>query len=108
MILPIGHEEMSVRRLPWVTFAIMAACVGVLLGSDTSSPSTTFASYGLIPDDPSWKALFSHMFVHAGWVHLAGNLFMLFLAGPPIEDRWGPPCTRRSSSPAGSSPARST
>ena len=25
MILPIGHEETTVRRLPWVTFAIMLA-----------------------------------------------------------------------------------
>lgn len=91
MILPIGHEEMSVRRLPWVTFAIMATCTGLVFVTDTTFPSETFSEFGLIPDDPSWKALFSHMFLHAGWVHLAGNLFMLFLAGPPVEDRWGRP-----------------
>lgn len=27
MIIPIGHESNSVRRLPWVTFAVMAACL---------------------------------------------------------------------------------
>ena len=27
MIIPIGHEESEVRRLPWVTIAIMAICV---------------------------------------------------------------------------------
>jgi membrane associated rhomboid family serine protease len=26
LIIPIGHEDNTVRRLPWVTFAIMAAC----------------------------------------------------------------------------------
>jgi tetratricopeptide (TPR) repeat protein len=31
------------------------------------------------------------MFMHAGWFHLIGNLFMLFLAGPALEDRWGRP-----------------
>jgi tetratricopeptide (TPR) repeat protein len=31
------------------------------------------------------------MFIHAGWLHLLGNLFILFLAGPPLENRWGRP-----------------
>ena len=35
------------------------------------------------------RSFITHMFVHAGWIHLLGNLFMLLLAGPPIEDRYG-------------------
>jgi membrane associated rhomboid family serine protease len=31
LIIPIGHESNTVRRLPWVTFGIMALCVGVHL-----------------------------------------------------------------------------
>jgi membrane associated rhomboid family serine protease len=31
MIIPLGHEQTSVRRLPWVTFAIMAICVVVFV-----------------------------------------------------------------------------
>jgi membrane associated rhomboid family serine protease len=27
MLIPIGHEETSVRRLPWVSFTILALCV---------------------------------------------------------------------------------
>ncbi|NOR54412.1 MAG: hypothetical protein GQ536_10050, partial [Candidatus Aminicenantes bacterium] len=27
MIIPIGHESSTVRRLPWVTFTIMALCL---------------------------------------------------------------------------------
>ena len=27
MLLPIGHEETSVRRMPWVTLTIIGACV---------------------------------------------------------------------------------
>jgi len=27
MIIPIGHESNTVRRLPWVTFAVIAACL---------------------------------------------------------------------------------
>ena len=31
------------------------------------------------------------MFLHGGWLHLFGNLLLLFLTGPFIEDRWGRP-----------------
>lgn len=33
MIFPLGHERTSVRRLPWVTFAIMALCVAAFVGT---------------------------------------------------------------------------
>src|SRR5258705_1727084 len=38
MILPIGHQEREVRRLPWVSFALMAICVLVFLFTDTNAP----------------------------------------------------------------------
>jgi len=31
MILPIGHDQDSVRRPPWITFGIIAACISVFL-----------------------------------------------------------------------------
>jgi len=31
MLLPIGHDQDSVRRLPWITFLIIAACIAVFL-----------------------------------------------------------------------------
>ena len=30
------------------------------------------------------------MFLHAGWLHLAGNLFYLWVFAPPLEQRLGP------------------
>ena len=27
MLIPIGHEKTSVRRLPWVTFSVMGLCL---------------------------------------------------------------------------------
>jgi membrane associated rhomboid family serine protease len=35
--------------------------------------------------------LVSYAFLHAGWLHLFGNLLILYLAGPALEDRWGRP-----------------
>jgi membrane associated rhomboid family serine protease len=50
-----------------------------------------FMRWGLVPADFSLVGLFTHMFLHAGWLHLIGNLLILYLAGPFIEDVWGRP-----------------
>jgi membrane associated rhomboid family serine protease len=46
---------------------------------------------GLVPAEPSAKAFVTHMFMHGGWIHLLGNMFLLFLVGACIEDVWGRP-----------------
>ena len=47
--------------------------------------------WGLIPSDMRPVTLVTHMFLHAGWLHLIGNMLILYLAGPFIEDVWGRP-----------------
>ena len=42
ILLPIGHEETGVRRLPWVTFAIMGICLPAFVASGRA---------GLVSDD---------------------------------------------------------
>jgi len=48
-----------------------------------------YFAHGLVRGDVSGWGLFAHMFMHAGWGHLLGNLFLLFMAAPALEDRWG-------------------
>jgi membrane associated rhomboid family serine protease len=170
ILLPIGHEKGTVRRLPWVTFGIMALCLvaffftnsppeaqleameekgrdlfefyfshpylelpeefedTLFAGVDEESraafmemfrstggavpepeelaalqaeleqkvkeflaaaDSHPYRRWGLIPASPNPIAFLTHMFLHGGWLHLLGNLFILYLAGPFIEDVWG-------------------
>lgn len=124
MLLPIGHDETEVRRLPWVTFTLMALCLLTLFGTGTGScdgsvaewedqarleieraeaatedgeepevvlPPTPYDEWGLVPADIRLSRIVTHQFMHAGWFHLLGNMLLLFLLGPPIEDRWGRP-----------------
>jgi membrane associated rhomboid family serine protease len=91
MIIPIGHEETTVRRLPWVTFGIMAVCTAVLILTELHGDVEIYPNWGLVPKRPVGPGLFTYMFMHAGWGHLIGNFLILFLAGPPLEDRWGRP-----------------
>lgn len=169
-LIPIGHSETSVRRLPWITFSVMGLCVAALILSGAASSATDkrvherfgeafeyylqhpyleldpefgavvdaetggqaqllaeanrgvgpardpavqaeeqaeldrlvarskeslaahpYVRFGLVPQRFSFFGLLTHMFMHAGWFHLIGNLLMLYLVGPYIEDVWGRP-----------------
>jgi membrane associated rhomboid family serine protease len=50
-----------------------------------------YRKWGLTPDELGPVTLVTHVFMHAGWIHLLSNLFLFFLAGPALEDRWGRP-----------------
>jgi membrane associated rhomboid family serine protease len=47
--------------------------------------------WGLVPARPTLVALVAHMFLHGGWLHLIGNLLILYLSAPFLEDVWGRP-----------------
>jgi membrane associated rhomboid family serine protease len=52
---------------------------------------TPYFRWGLVPTDQRAVAWLTHMLMHVGLLHLFGNLFILYLAGPPLEDAWGRP-----------------
>jgi membrane associated rhomboid family serine protease len=125
VLIPIGHDETEVRRLPWVTFSLMSLCLLVLFATGTTScdgslpewqaevelemervaaieaetgeevepelPLNPYQRWGLNPSSIRGSRLITHQFMHGGWLHLLGNMLLLFLLGPPIEDRWGRP-----------------
>ncbi len=45
--------------------------------------------HGFRPVDPSVADLFTSLFLHAGFVHLAGNMFFLWIYGDNVEHRVG-------------------
>lgn len=47
--------------------------------------------WGVTPSDLSFLMLFTYMFLHTGLAHLIGNMYILYLTGPFIEDIWGRP-----------------
>jgi len=163
MLLPIGSDQTTVRRMPWVSLGIIALCLLVFVatliapgdpeamveaemravqyfvghpyldfppqlkgylyhvlrqqsGDDPAPPSDAdelrrqqdeldarvaayfeardtqpFWRWGLVPADFEAPALITHQFVHAGLLHLLGNLFFFYLVGPAMEDVWGRP-----------------
>jgi membrane associated rhomboid family serine protease len=53
-----------------------------------SSPKYRF---GLVPDDATPLSHLTHTFMHSSWGHLLSNMFVFFLVGPYLEQRWGRP-----------------
>lgn len=47
--------------------------------------------HGFRPAAPSLATLFTAMFLHGGWMHLAGNMLFLWIYGDNVEHRLGRP-----------------
>lgn len=45
--------------------------------------------YGFRPAAPSLVTLFTSLFLHGGWLHLAGNMLFLWIFGDNVEQRLG-------------------
>ena len=104
MVIPI-YDRNPVRRPTVVTFGLIAANILVFLTSPTAfdgtrqtaaekaAENTYLFHYGAIPKDllgahNVWTVL-TAMFVHAGWIHLLGNMLFLFIFGNNVEDEFG-------------------
>jgi hypothetical protein len=94
------------HRWPWVTLGLIAVNLAIFLyqlhiGPDASTDLfykkgavaaklsrlkvlSLSQSVGLLP------TMFSSLFLHAGWVHLIGNLWFLWVFGEALEDDLGP------------------
>lgn len=54
-----------------------------------SNQTSLIEEYGFIPAHPKPLSYLTANFLHAGWLHLIGNLWFLWLAGCILEDTWG-------------------
>jgi membrane associated rhomboid family serine protease len=93
-MLPIGDDDSDRRTVPVVTFALIALNVLFFLvelsGGDAFIEKWAFVpSRFLANPGGDFLTLFSSMFMHAGWVHLLGNMLYLWIFGDNVEDRFG-------------------
>lgn len=92
------RDENRARRAPLLNYALISANVLVFLWMGFRELSGQFwlsPWLGLVPTrflaDPAGEAgtLFSSMFMHAGWLHLASNMWFLHIFGDNLEDVLG-------------------
>ncbi len=93
-MIPIGDDDRARRTAPLVTYGLIALNVLFFL-VELSSGDAFVSKWAFMPSrflaDPSrdFLTLFSSMFLHAGWVHLVGNMLYLWIFGDNVEDRFG-------------------
>jgi membrane associated rhomboid family serine protease len=93
-MFPIGDDDTSRRTVPLVTYALIALNVLFFLveqsGGDPFLGKWAFVPRRFLANPFSdFPTLFTSMFMHAGWVHLGGNMLYLWIFGDNVEDRFG-------------------
>lgn len=93
-MFPIRDHNPSLRR-PLVTYGLIGANIALYLLTLPLLEGGTmlWASMALYPlaithGDGLW-GLVTHMFLHAGLMHLAGNMLFLWIFGDNLEDQMG-------------------
>jgi membrane associated rhomboid family serine protease len=56
---------------------------------ELSRPGTFVTNYALVPDHLRYVSLITYMFLHAGWLHLIGNMWFLWVFGSHLENALG-------------------
>lgn len=95
--------DLPTRSVSFMTMGLILVNVGVYLFQLSLGPGAfrIFFSYGAIPYKmihefgpnglplPVLKSIFTSMFIHGGFFHLAGNMLYLWIFGNNVEDELG-------------------
>jgi membrane associated rhomboid family serine protease len=94
-MLPIGDDDSGRRSVPLVTYALIALNV-LFFFVELSGGDAFIMKWAFVPSrflanpGADFLTIFTSMFMHAGWVHLGGNMLYLWIFGDNVEDRFGP------------------
>jgi membrane associated rhomboid family serine protease len=93
-MFPIGDDDTARRTVPLVTYALIALNV-LFFFVEMSGGEAFIGKWAFVPSrflaNPAadFLTLFTSMFMHAGWLHLGGNMLYLWIFGDNVEDRFG-------------------
>jgi membrane associated rhomboid family serine protease len=90
-MIPLRSSEPHYTRAT-VTLAIIAVNVAVFLfqlSMPGSLQNRFIMHYGLVPDQLHYSSILTSMFIHGGFLHIAGNMWFLWIFGRGVEDLLG-------------------
>jgi len=93
-MFPIGDDNTSRKIIPLVTYALIALNI-LFFFVQLSGGNAFVEKWAFVPSrflaNPAgdFVTLFTAMFMHAGWLHLGGNMLYLWIFGDNVEDRFG-------------------
>ena len=84
----IGISFNSPVILGFAAVCVIAQILNMVTGG--ASNRAVFSVYGASLLNPlTWVRCIGHVFGHAGWDHLIGNLMYILILGPMIEEKYG-------------------
>jgi membrane associated rhomboid family serine protease len=96
-MFPIRDHNPS-GRTPYVTWALMVINITAFLATWPLLPGddaayALFSDWGMVParvaGGDGWTGVITSMFLHAGWMHIIGNMLFLWIFGDNMEDALG-------------------
>lgn len=87
------------RHTPYMTWMLIGINILVFFSytpslGDNMAIATFFDQWAMVPREitsgGAYYTIFTSMFLHAGFMHLAGNMLFLWIYGDNIEDQLGP------------------
>lgn len=92
--MPIGDDNSARKSLPIVTYALILANILFFLlemqgGEEFLQKWAFIPSRFLSSPASDFLTLFTSMFMHAGLLHLGGNMLYLWIFGDNVEDQMG-------------------
>ena len=92
-MIPLGDADRRPLHFPVVTAVIIGVNALAFLLELTGGDAFV-NRWSLVPADivagRNWITVLTAMFMHAGWMHILGNLLFFWVFGPEIEDVMGP------------------
>lgn len=87
------HRGVRISFNSPVILGFVLLCFAALLLSDFTGGKTTamfFSVYRASLTDPlTYVRFIGHVFGHAGWDHLMGNIMLILVVGPLLEEKYG-------------------
>lgn len=91
--IPLGDASRRARQFPYITTIIIALNAWVFF-KELSHGNAFVYTWSVIPirivHGHAWITILTSMFMHAGWMHIIGNMVYLWAFGREIEDVMGP------------------
>jgi membrane associated rhomboid family serine protease len=91
-VIPLSDASRRPRRFAVMTLLIVLLNAYVFL-RELLEGDAFVSRWAVIPAEimhgHGWITLLTAMFMHAGWLHIAGNMVFLWAFGPEIEDAMG-------------------
>jgi membrane associated rhomboid family serine protease len=93
-MFPIGDDDTSRRTTPVVTYALIALNL-LFFFVELNGGDPFIQQWSVVPrrllanPGADFPTIFTSMFMHAGWLHLGGNMLYLWIFGDNVEDSFG-------------------